>query len=280
MLVYTMRKVGSSTVKATLQRALSGKGVKVRKCHYLSEGLHGRPLAWLRAMGCAIPGYMVRDGRTQEFLGEWRRHSRPYLGMGKCRVITLIRDPIATLVSDFFSSLQVTSPEFFGDGHCGDEAVREIRGLLAAQVDRQLRPGRRGEEHPRPLFYRQLFDIPLLWFERELKEVLGVDVLRKRFPTARGYGVYRGRDAVVLVIRFEDLNERGAEAVKDFLNVDVEGLHKANLSAEKPFYEQYRAFRDSLKMPGRFLDRYYSSPYARHFYSDAELDGFRRKWQE
>jgi len=117
------------------------------------------------------------------------------------------------------------------------------------------------------------------WFDLELKPFTGIDVYKTQFPHDRGYAIYENRFARVLVYRFEALHNL-AEFLGEFMRCKINSLANRNLGASKPYAEQYRSVKESLRLPAGFVTDLYGCKMMRHFYSDQERLGWEKKWAE
>jgi hypothetical protein len=135
-------------------------------------------------------------------------------------------------------------------------------------------------EFIRLFFDRYEHEIHSFYFEREFKGILDIDLFGSEFPKDKGYKIYREKAAEVLLIKLEHLNRCAAVAFKEFLNIDNLSLVQENVGAQKDYAEAYRLFKDGIVFPEAYLDKMYLSKYARHFYSEAELEAFRAKWSK
>ena len=120
-------------------------------------------------------------------------------------------------------------------------------------------------------------DVPDKWFDMEVRALYGVDVYAQPFDPQRGYAVYHSDTADVLLLKLEMLSQ-AAPAVRDFLGLSAFELVESNTAEDKSYADLYKAFRRQMHLPQGYLDGVYDSRFARHFYSPAELDAFRRKW--
>lgn len=74
-------------------------------------------------------------------------------------------------------------------------------------------------------FVNHYYDrIPLEWFDRQIKEPLGIDVYAAEFPKDRGYKMNEKDNIRLLVIRVEDLNGCVGSALREFLRIPVFGM--------------------------------------------------------
>jgi hypothetical protein len=168
-----------------------------------------------------------------------------------------VRDPVARNISAFFESIAEFIPDFRPESPSGVPRVEE---LIATFLDRY--------DH----------DTPLLWFDHQMKPVFGIDVFARAFPKERGYGVYEGPNASLLVIKLEKVKECVEGAMRDFLGLEEFVLRSANVADHKGYGAVYRMFLDAIELPSAYLDRMYESQLARHFYTEEEIGAFRRRW--
>ncbi len=248
LLVFQMGKVGSRTVVESLQRLrLPGP---VYHVHHLSrEGLETDRRRTL-ARGMAPGGHYWAG-----------RHLRRKLHRGQWRIITLVREPLGRNVSAFFHTLDLFCPEAVG-----------LRNETA--TDAVL-------EQIKDAFLRRFpHEIPLTWLDEELKACCGIDVYSEPFHTEKGYQRYESNNIQALLIRLEDLDRCGPQALSDFLDIDSVALVKANVGGEKAYARLYRQFVGRVRFPVDFVNRIYDSRYARHFYTESEIAAFRSKWGE
>ncbi|MGI8739288.1 MAG: putative capsular polysaccharide synthesis family protein [Gammaproteobacteria bacterium] len=121
-------------------------------------------------------------------------------------------------------------------------------------------------------------DAPLGWFDIELKSTFGIDVFATPFLASKGYTTYRGPNVDALVLRLESINTSAEPAFKEFLDIENFRRVQANVADDKNYFAAYKAFKQKLILPQAYLDKIYDSMLARHFYTEEELTGFRRKW--
>jgi hypothetical protein len=178
----------------------------------------------------------------------------------KWKIITLVRDPIARNISSFF---QLIDDEYEFDyrkkarSMSTDELVEELIQFFLERHDH---------------------DVPLTWYDVELKPIFAIDVFATEFPKSRGYQIYHGENADVLLIRLEDLDRCAAVALKEFLGIESFKLMNTNISTDKYYADAYREFIRKVHLPPDYIDRMYTSKFVRHFYSDEEIDLFRARW--
>lgn len=256
LLVYQMGKVGSSTVVATLEA--SGADRLMLHSHFLSkEGRQRLQDVSEETFGSwrALPAHLKRHLMQSAFIAAWVAERR---AKGeKLQVICLVRDPVATNVSSFF---QDTTVRF-------SELVEPGSGALADMEDLTKR-----------FFDEYHHELPLTWFDDEMKTVVGLDLLAEDFPIGTGWRIYRRGNTEVLLLRLEDLEKCAEPAFREFLGLDEVVITNENLASDKPRAEAYRKFRAQLSIPEFYLDMIYDSPSTRRFYSEDEVASFRARW--
>jgi hypothetical protein len=171
-------------------------------------------------------------------------------------VITLVRDPVARCVSEFFDLLDQTIP-------CWED--RFAAGNLKAGylVDR--------------LPYYPGNETVFTWFDDQMRSVFGVDVFEDECEVKEGYRVYTTGKRPVLLIRLEDVDWAFAPAIEEFLGVSGVTLARENVADDRPGAALYRELQ-STPLPEDYVDRMYRSAVARCFYSEEELSRFKLRW--
>jgi hypothetical protein len=264
--VYQMGRVASTAIV----RSLEARGVAAHHGHFLdplwhqskpvdnfSEAVETAHKAWLRY-------YLLDQGAAGVF-----------------RIISPFREPVGWLVSERYQSKQrpLSLDEFNAELDI-NQFRREVdimcrRAVLHkdASIDALLRKSKQGNRE-------EIFDavtprLPVEWFDRELKCYAGVDVYAAPFGEGREYQMFGN----VLAIKQESLGQNAIQAIGRFAQLPDFELIRTNEGATGRYGGSYQAAVEACKFPTEFLDMQYGSTYVRHFYSDAEIQGFYRKWQ-
>jgi len=272
VLIHTMGKVGSSTVARSLSGEMGERSVL--QVHSLSakalaqDEEHHRKLArsfarteWERRF---YPYYVWRGQHVRKLLARRIRQGRPPI-----RVITLTRDPMARNLSSLFQNMRLLF-DYDIEAELGNRSIDQIKSdVIGLFMDNYVA----GSE-------RLANDCdPLTWFDAEMKDVLGVDVYRERFPKENGYSIYESPIARVLALRLEDFKRCGVPAIGKFLHLPNDfTIKSANVGSGKRYGDVYRRVVSELRPPGEYLDRIYNSRMMRHFYTRTERAAFRRRW--
>lgn len=256
LLVYQMGRVGSTTVTSSLETLKLN--MPIYHVHSLikdsidkTEKLYKDNFSHLGS----IHSHLLQ---SQYLRGQLDRG----LESKKWKVITLVRDPIAKNISSFFlSGLELVLNYRLEDKikyMNTDDIVKELVNLFSEKYHHE---------------------VPLTWFDRELKSIFGIDVYSSGFPKEKGYKIYQSKDVNVLLLKLENLNEVAREAFKEFMGIEDFNLVTANGADEKPYYEIYKKFLNTVNLPDSYINKMYESKYAQHFYTGAEIEYFKAKWR-
>jgi hypothetical protein len=176
------------------------------------------------------------------------------------KVITLVREPIARDISDFFQNIR-RHPRLVDTGG-------EICRLAA--MEHLLQRFRAFDEST---------DYACNWFDRELKQVFGVDVYAHPFSYKEGYTILTEGNVSVLLLRLEDLDRCFSQAIGAFLGLErALSPAQSNLRARAEHAEAYRYVLDNIAVPRPVCVRIYSSRHAKHFYSKDARDKLISRW--
>lgn len=253
-IVYSMGKVGSSTVVASLRE--HEPKLHIYHVHYITEaGLGGRESFYrhgYKQIG-HVPQHLV-EGRYVRHLMRRGKQDRRW------SVVTLVRDPVACNISRFFQTLSVQHPDIRIED-CN------LDGWVDAVVTRFIT----AHNHR----------LTLDWLDVELGRALKIDPYAKPFDQERGYQTYAGPYTDILIIRLEDLNRVGPYALSTFLGLPSRiTLSAENAALGKSYADAYGAVKRSIAKHTDYLEEMYTSKFARHFYTAGERAALRRRWTE
>jgi hypothetical protein len=254
ILIYQMGKVGSATVHETLVNA--NLPHPIYHIHFLShEGIKNAEEFFSNLKIPIKPAHLRRSKVLRQIID---RNDRI-----KWKVITLVREPIAREISDFFQTLDRYHPELIEDKEIKTKEVVEVLLHSFANYDLDA-------------------DYASTWFDLELKNVFGTDVYAYRFNLEKGYSILRdGGNAEVLILRLEDLNINLENALGEFLGVRRPiRVIQSNVGSEKHYSAQYRNVLENIRIPKGVCRKIYSGKYAQHFYRKDMLDKFAERWSK
>lgn len=252
LIVFQMGKVGSTAILASLEAAAPRR--PLFHVHFLSsQGLADarKRLASLRAANgnantwCLLESQFLQRMLTRSANRKWK-------------VISLIREPVARNISSFFFNIERYRPDVFKDILLGRENSHAVLDIFLKEFP----------EH----------DYTLQWFDTEMKQVFGIDIYTEPFHAEKGYQIYYGDKADLLLLRLESLRECASDAFFEFLGIKDFLLRTANSADEFVYADAYQRFLDEVELPSDYLDKMYGAPYTRHFYTSSEITCFRDRW--
>jgi hypothetical protein len=250
VLVYQMSKVGSTSLLYSLQFA------------YLKAGLPNVPLHHAHTLtNLDLHEQLVKDangpGHQLALVHEYKKIRKTFEQRPDDRwnVISLVRDPVARQVSDYFHHIDRQLPNWQARWSEGDLKIDEV---LESFV--------------------QMSDPTQHWFEGEIQGVLGIDVYGSEFPHEAGYRIYYREPKVsLMVVRLEDMNRISPVAIEKFIGLKGFRPYTFNMGSESGYAEIYNQFK-AKPLPPEYLEKAYASRMACHFYTKAELERFTAKW--
>ncbi len=242
VLVYQMGKVGSSSIyEGLLREGLSN----VYHCHRINPTNIEKVDKAHEAKG-----NIIKEGR----LG-LRLHRRIRRNQISLRVITCVRMPVDRNISALFENYGMFSGVSVG---AFPEDIASVRKLFLDNYDH---------------------DVPLEWFDVELKPVTGIDVYEYEFPHDVGHAVIRSHNTSVLIIKCELPDCEKERVIKSFLNLDSFSIKRRNVGIQKRYGALYKKILSKLRLPDDYVERMCNAKYTKHFYSDIEIGEMRNRWK-
>jgi len=165
--------------------------------------------------------------------------------------ITLVREPISRSISDFFENF----------GKFIDDSNYTVEELIRIFIEKAAHA------------------IPLIWFDKEMKPILGIDVYQYPFPKEKGYHVIEKGNFKLLIIKLDIDDSEKERAISEFLGISDFKLTRSNIAKEKSYATMYADFTKKIELPESYVEIMCNSEYTRHFYTDAEIEAIRSKWR-
>jgi hypothetical protein len=240
VIIYTMGKVGSSSVKAYLKK--NYPYVPAFHIHFLSDN-------WLKKILPAMNAFFHSNIRDAEAVHKYLNEHPEQ----RVKIITIVREPLERDISDIFQNWK---------GRLQDRTINDV------PYD-ELVSSFNAENH----------DYTLNWFDTEFKEYLGFDVYAQPFDFDKGYSIYKTGRADILCLQLEKMNGCIAEASEKFLGYTLRSDEAVNLSSEKTGKDLYKEMITRYRAPEDKLDLIYNSKFAVHFYSPEDRAAFRERWK-
>ena len=241
VLVYQMGKVASSSICDSLKAT---PGVNAFHAHRLNPENIERVKQEYLARGVQP----MDESRALDLYERLIKPGRP------AKVISLFREPIGRNISAYFQNLRV----FEKDGN------------IHKRLDT--------EELINNFMRKYNHDVPLNWFDIEIKSTLGIDVYAQEFPRELGYQTLTSGPYSLLLMRHDLDDLLKADLIRDFLGLDSFFIQRVNEGNTKEYASSYRKFLDTIRIPHAYAQRMLQTRYARHFFTASELDKIERHW--
>ncbi len=258
ILVYQMGKVGSMSTYLTLKKNLPDQAIY--HIHNLNSENFSKIWEQIQ-LNQHYHSFAFGHSCMTKYLSE---HIEEIKGQKNIKIITGVREPIARNISWFFQIIhcECVFPQFFRKYQEGLITMDDIINKFWAQN----------------FVYGKQYD----WFEEELEAVFGIDIASIDFPKEKGYAIanFPDQNVEVLVLKLEKLDSCLKEALETFLgieNLDCERFDRVDF-LEGDDYLIYENLRKSLTFTDEYIEEIYSQPLVRHFYTDEEINKFKRKW--
>lgn len=269
VIVYSMRKVGSTTLTSTLRQA----GHFVYKHHCLNPQLNAELRHALSRTGFKPQHWLTDGANFSKRLGKWRAQREKDSPEKRLKIFTFVKDPLAVAVSDYFMQLFEFMPQLVAAKEL--DTVENLRHYFQIVLQAAVEDN---AADPVTKFLGKLGAMPSSWFERELKTITGIDVLDTPFPLEMGYGVYHGHDSDVALIRTDKLSAVALDAIANLTGSRPTALVEQNVRVATPHGALYRSLLDNLSLPQTLARAFYRQPWLNHFYSEIEIEHMTEKW--
>lgn len=241
VLVYQMGKVASSSIYKSLKKA---RVANVFHVHRINPENINTVKQEHEAKGLTAPDDSLG-------LALYRYLVRKNL---PAKIISLVREPIGRNLSAYFENLD--SFEGMHNAHAQKGVEELIEGFLI----------------------RYKHDVPLNWFDDEMKNTFGLDVYEHDFPFEVGCQVFANPPYEFLIMRYDLDDVFKGNMIRDFLGLESFEIHNANVASSKKYADKYSGVLTSIKVPADYAVQMLSSRYAKHFFSNDERVKLFSKW--
>jgi len=267
ILVYTMGKVGSSTVYYTLLN--HNVSQLIYHIHFLSDFYLERmtvkynedkkdSLARL-SLNQFIKGstdHMTASNMLKKVLESGNR--------SKWKIITLVRDPVATFLSHIFQNPRTHRPFLLNEkGELDKKKVDAYIYEYFIQFD--------SEE-----------DFISNWFDREFYSFTGIDIYGYPFDPSIGFTIIREEHFDIAVIALNNLESNLQRVISELIpenkNVKDISVFKKNIRENQDDTGFYKKLKNSIIVPTDGLKKVYSTRFATHFFSNEFRAEMIEKW--
>ena len=168
-------------------------------------------------------------------------------------IISLTREPISRNISAFFQNFKRdVGVEFSGS----KLSVDELQGIFLKKYDH---------------------DIPIRWFDDNIKKNFGIDVYNFDFPNENHQFITKGNVNLLLMKHNLDDNIK-QNLLTEYLKIADFELTNKNIGSQKEYSKAYNDF-SNLKFSEDYLNRMLNNKYTIHFYKN-ELKDIQSKWRD
>lgn len=193
--------------------------------------------------------HIGRSNWVSELLYDWFRCGN------RIKIISPVRDPVSRNISSFFQDYSdYTKKEF-------EELELNTEKLIDEFIS----------QYPH--------DIPLTWFDDNIKKYFGIDIYETPFPET-GSATYVSGNVSLLVFRIDLDDSLKEKAIQDFLGFKSFRLRNKNVSSNKEYYDVYKKFISTIRLPDSYLTKLKDSKYFNYFYTKEEIDKMTRRWKK
>lgn len=254
--VYQMGGVGSTSFTREIRKQI-GKRIPVHDTHMISVSMAEKLMKLYAAEG-------IQAGKVQG--AEKYRSTISKLRGKPVLFITLVRDPIGMVVSSLFKN----RPTIFPGGEVTPDtfwrAFSEAWARHSKNTDFSWTPDDDLAGH--------MVRWPMFFYDKEVPEATGFDVFASDFDFQLKHACQKKGYSYLVTFRSEDFDHIGP-TVMQMLGFKSFQIPRLCVTTG----ELYRNIVSSANLSEEILDWYYSTPYAKHFYSDDEVQAFRNKWK-
>ncbi|MCF6295140.1 MAG: putative capsular polysaccharide synthesis family protein [Flavobacteriaceae bacterium] len=239
--VYQMGKVASSSIYYSLKE----KKKVVYHVHRLNEK-HIRELHKVQLENTGLIESKAVDERGIRLYNIFiKNNKRPVY------IISLARNPIERNMSAFFQN-----KEYYTKQHSYFDTDKLTN-----------------------LFYNKYdHDTPLMWFDREFKHCLNIDIYDSPFPKEKKYKILKSENLNILLMRVDLEDSIKENIISDFLGIKNFKLKNKNVGTLKSYNEEYKEFKRIIKLNESYINRMLNSKYANYFYTNEEINEIKKKW--
>jgi hypothetical protein len=175
-------------------------------------------------------------------------------GKRKAKIITLVREPLSRNISAFFENLHI----YIGlDKKDTDYPLKKLIDIFINEYSHE---------------------VPLQWFDLELKKATGINVFDYPFPKHKGYMTIEKNNIELLIMKLEIPDVLKQRVIADFLHLDNFRLVSHNLGKDKTYSNTYQQFKQTISLSSAYINKMLSSKYATHFYGEKDISELWGKW--
>lgn len=240
ILVYTMGKVGSTSIYYALKKTFGAQVVFIHRMNQENLDIYNEPFVKnkIRPHRSALALYVKRKLIDKQ---------KPV------SIVSTVREPISRNISCFFQDFKTYN---FGK-NIKDVSVDEAIENFVSNYPHQLAE---------------------LWFRKEFTDILGIRLDHVNFDRKEKFVRYEKGNLKLLVFRTDLDNDKKDKYLKLFLGNDTITVGVKNANHQKAYHSFYSEFLEKVKLPKELVDEVYAQDYIRTFFTEEEVEHFRSGW--
>lgn len=239
ILIYTLSKVGSSSVYHSLKKQFPYK--EIHHIHFLGD-------TWLNKFKNDHQVFQNNLNNAERMFQLLQKRQ------WKIKIISLTRDPVARDISGIFQTWQ----HVFDVSSISQVPAEDIISFLSNSD----------------------FKYSENWFETDFLEFTGLNVFNEKFDSKIGFQVYKTKKASILIMQLEQLNHIYNDALNVFMGKGNYVLQNENITALRMSGVLNKKVKTHLRLPLEKINTIYSSKYSTTFYSESQIQKFKKKWKK
>jgi len=173
------------------------------------------------------------------------------------RLISLMREPVGRNISAFFQNFEVITGIKPQDSKFSQTELNTIY-FTSPKMDH---------------------NVPLTWFNENIKKHFGIDIYSEPFPKEKGWAVLKKGNIELLLLKAEINDVKKVSLVKNFTGIKDFKLTATNIGEDKGYATIYASFKKNIQFPPGYINKLYTSSEIKYFYTDDEIKGMREKWR-
>lgn len=229
--IYTMGKVGSTSISTTLRAA----GLRCFDIHHLDPSR----LQTLMRRHFEDPDRGIMPPNLIESLATRNMLVRRAETGEVTKIITCIREPVARNISAVYQNLP-----------------KRLAGKTAEVTDRVAKYNVKAPDE---------------WFDNDFKPATGLDIVNPHYDRTRGVFRFANRLFDVLLLKVETPDETKSRAISDFLGIELTLKRVNNARDKWYSDMYAAQVKGAALIPDNFSERCLALKYYRAFYSDEEI---------
>ncbi len=240
IVVYTMGKVGSTSIYFALKKKFGAKVLFVHRMY--TKNINNFNIPFINN-NLPIPRYQMA-----EFI-----HANLF-NRKEVKIITLIREPMSRNISQFFQNFRAYNNGKSFEKISVDEAIHNF-------------------------IHQYRHEIPENWIHQELLRRLNLQLSELNFCTEKKYSIITKDNFDLLIMRTDLTDTKKEKYLQLFTNTTIK-IHRENTHQQKNYHQYYQDFYNKIVIPESIIHQVFDAPYLVAFFTIQEIQMFKKRWLE